>query len=66
MDRLPLRNCHFFGRSLQKEELASKSKKIRPGDILVAVNGIDVEGKTLFEVNQLIEVAIYHDAMQSI
>ena len=43
-------------RSVHAGGPAADSKKVRPGDILVSVNDIDVEGKTLHEVQDAIQV----------
>ena len=46
-------------RSVHPGGLAANSKRIRPGDILVSLNDQAVEGKTLVEVHNVIQVVTY-------
>ena len=45
-----------MARSVHPGGLAANSKRIRPGDILVSLDDQPVEGKTLVEVHNLIQV----------
>jgi hypothetical protein len=45
-----------MARSVHPGGLAANSKRVRPGDILVSLNDQPVEGKTLVEVHNAIQV----------
>ncbi len=48
-----------LARSVHPGGLAANSKRVRPGDILVSLNDQPVEGKTLVEVHNAIQVFIF-------
>ncbi len=54
-----------MGRSVHPGGLAANSKRIRPGDILVSLNDQPVEGKTLVEVHNVIQVCNISPALAS-
>jgi hypothetical protein len=48
----------YHVRSVHPGGLAANSKRIRPGDILVSLNDQPVEGRTLVEIHNIIQVLI--------
>ena len=55
----------YYARSVHPGGLAANSKRIRPGDILVSLNDQPVEGRTLLEIHNIIQVFIPQTSHES-